>query len=151
MEQLDLEEPTLGSFIVPDIQVQKHSLTSSWSTYVDLPGKLFWSDQVLVCMLLFFLKTLCMVAFFLALFFLRKRSFSWLIECLLCRTKIFFLMKSVGVRIGKLSTIYNLGSEKVYSKHVVWLYRLLKMVCMLMTCLANVHWTFYIDNHAILH
>lgn len=59
-----------------------------------------------------------MVAFFLALFsLLRKRSFSWLIEYLLRRTDFFF-MKSVGMRIGELSTIFNLGSEKVYSKHV---------------------------------
>lgn len=31
MEQLCLEEPKHGSFIVSDIQVQEHSLPSSWS------------------------------------------------------------------------------------------------------------------------
>lgn len=36
-------------------------------------------------------NSVCMVAFFLALFsLLRKRSFSWLIEYLLCRTDFFF-------------------------------------------------------------
>lgn len=91
MEQLGLEEPKHGSLVVPDRQVQKDSLTSSWSTHVDLPGKLFWNNHVLLCMLLFFVKTLCMVAFLLALLFLRKRCFNWLIEYLLSRT--FFLMK----------------------------------------------------------
>lgn len=67
-------------------------------------------------------NSVCMVAFLLALFSLRKKSFSWLIEYLLCRIKVFFMKNVKEMRIGELSTIFNLGSEKVYSKHVWYAY-----------------------------
>lgn len=37
-------------------------------------GNFLWSGKVLVCMLLFFMETVCMVAFLLALFSLLKKK-----------------------------------------------------------------------------
>lgn len=77
-----------------------------------------------VCMLLFFEETLyawqhsC-----LHYFSYLKRGFSWLISSM--QDKFFFFMKTVeGVRVGELSTIFNLGSKNVYySKHVWYAYK----------------------------
>lgn len=92
----------------------KHSLPSSWSTYALGELSLEWYSS---CLHVTVLHGNCMhgkgLACTVLLSFLRRRSFSWLKDYLLCRTeKRLFFMKNVErrVRIGELSTIFNLGS-----------------------------------------
>lgn len=61
-----------------------------------------------------------MVAFLLALFFLKKKKFQFANRIIFYvgQNFVLFFIKSVGMRTGQLSTIFNLSSEKVYSKHV---------------------------------
>lgn len=66
---------------------KKHSLLSSWSTY--LTGGPFCCDKVLVCMSLFVVESMHMTAFLLAPFFSSERKKFLLMNRTLSRTNLF--------------------------------------------------------------